>query len=164
MFSLEDIIDSSEGLEIKRAIAVKMILHDYKTKDICTLLDVSVSFVSKWKTIYEDKGAEGLRLGYKGGTGFLTESQRNELFFHLKDKTHYHVKDLKELIERRYGVVYLSNQSYYDILKEAGLSWHQTQAVNPKRDEDQVLLKREELKKTGRTPSGDKVWRSGCFC
>jgi putative transposase len=103
--------------------------------------------VSKWKTIYENEGANGLRLHYKGGTGFLTESQRDEIFFHLKDKPHYSVEELRDLIECRYGVVYQSKQSYYDLLKEAGLSWHQTQAVNPKRDEGQVWLKREAIKK-----------------
>jgi len=147
MFDLEDIIDVPESLEIKRALAVKMIIYDFKTEDVCSLLDVSDSFVSKWKTIYENEGAKGLRLKYKGGTGFLTESQRFEIFFHLKNKPHYSVEELKELIERRYGVVYQSKQSYYDLLKEAGLSWHQTQAVNPKRDESQVQLKREEIKK-----------------
>ena len=147
MLNLDDIIDSLDGLEIKRALAVKMILHDFKVKDICNLLEVSDSFVSKWKTIYENEGAEGLRLKYKGGTGFLTETQRFEIFFHLKDKAHYSIEELKDLIERRYGVVYQSKQPYYDLLKEAGLSWHQTEAVNPKRDEAQVLLKREELKK-----------------
>ena len=34
-------------------------------------------------------------------------------------------------IKRRYNIVYQSKQSYYDILKDAGLSWHRTQAVNP---------------------------------
>ena len=33
------------------------------------------------------------------------------------------------------------------MLKEAGLRGHQTQAINPERDEGQVLLKREEIKK-----------------
>jgi len=59
MFDLEDIIDAPEGLEIKRALAVKMIIYDVKTKEICSLLDVSDSFVSKWKTIDENEGAEG---------------------------------------------------------------------------------------------------------
>ena len=147
MSSLDEIIGSLKGLEIKRALAVKMILHDFKTKDICAWLDVSDAFVSKWKTIYENEGADGLRLHYKGGTGFLTECQRHEIFFYLKDKTHYQLKELKEFIERQYGVVYQSKQSYYNLLKEAGLSWHRTQAVNPKRDADQVVLKREEIKK-----------------
>lgn len=151
MLELEDIIDSPEGLEIKRALAVKMIIHDFKTKEICFLLDVSDSFVSKWKTIYENEGAEGLRLKYKGGTGFLTEAQRFEIFFHLKNKPYYSVEELRDLIEHRYGVVYQSKPSYYDMLKEAGLSWHQTQAINPKRDEGQVLLKREAIKKNLRS-------------
>ena len=54
MLDLEDIIDAPEGLEIKRALAVKMILHDFKTKEICSLLEVSDSFVSKWKMIDEN--------------------------------------------------------------------------------------------------------------
>ena len=44
-------------------------------------------------------------------------------------------------------MVYQSKPSYYDLLKEGGLSWHQTPAVNPKRDAAQVLWKREEIKK-----------------
>ena len=66
MLKLEAIIDAPEGREIKRAIAVKMVMLGFKTKDICDVLDVSDSFVSKWKTIYENEGAGGLRLRYKG--------------------------------------------------------------------------------------------------
>ena len=76
MLTLEVIIDAPEGREIKRAIAVKMVVLGFKTKDICDVLGVSDSFVSKWKTIYENEGADGLRLNYKGGTGFLTESPK----------------------------------------------------------------------------------------
>ena len=65
----------------------------------------------------------------------------------LRDKPHYSMEELRDLIERRYGIVYQSKQSYYDLLKEAGLSWHRTQAVNPKKQEDLVFLKREEIKK-----------------
>ncbi|MBK8750124.1 MAG: helix-turn-helix domain-containing protein [Candidatus Competibacteraceae bacterium] len=64
-----------------------MIINDFKTSEICSLLDVSDSFVSKWKTIYENEGAEGLRLKYKGGTGFLTEAQRFEIFFFVEEQT-----------------------------------------------------------------------------
>ena len=66
---------------------------------------------------------------------------------HLQDKPHYSVEALRDWIERRYGVIYQSKQSDYDLLKEAGLGWHRTQAANPKKKEDLVLLKREEIKK-----------------
>jgi transposase len=54
MFTLENIIDSKAGREIKRAIAVKMVSQGFLVKDICELLDVSDAFVSKWKRIYEE--------------------------------------------------------------------------------------------------------------
>jgi transposase len=60
------------------------------------------------------------------------------------------VEELSEWMQRRFGVTYQSRQSYYDLLKAAGLSWHQTQAINPKRDEEEVELKRHELKKNWR--------------
>lgn len=44
-----------------------------------------------------------------------------------------------------YQVVYKSKQSYYDLLKEGGLSWKKTEKVNPKRDEAVVEKKREEI-------------------
>jgi len=147
MSTLEDIINSPESLEVKRALAVKMFLFDFKTEDICMLLDVSDSFVSKWKIIYENEGASALKVNYQGGTGFLTEVQHIQIMVHLKNQPHCSVEELRDYIESHFGIVYQSKQSYYDLLKAAGLSWHQTQAVNPKRDEGQVLQKREEIKK-----------------
>ena len=147
MLTLKNIIDTGDSREIKRALAVKMVILGFKVKDICDALEISVAFVSKWKIIYEKEGAKGLLLHYKGGPKFLTDVQRREICFHLKDKPHYSIEELRDLLERRYGVVYQSKQSYYELLKEAGLSWHRTQAVNPKRDMGAVLLKREEIKK-----------------
>ena len=86
MLTLDDIIDVPEGREIKRAIAVKMNALGFKTNDICDVLEVSDSFVSKWKTIYENEGANALRLNYKGGTGFLTDFQRQEIIYFIRNK------------------------------------------------------------------------------
>jgi putative transposase len=146
MSSLEDIIDLPANLEVKRALAVKMIIFDFKTEDICALLNVSDSFVSKWKIRFENEGADALKLNYKGGKGFLTEDQRDEILFYLRMQPHYSVEELRDYIEYHYDVVYHSKQSYYDLLKEGRQSWHQTQAANPNRDEAQVLQKREEIK------------------
>lgn len=157
MSSLEAIINSPANLEIKRALAVKMILSDFKTEDICALLNVSNSFISKWKIIFENKGTGALKVNYKGGMGFLTEDQRDEIIFYLRMQSHYSVEELRDYIERHYGVIYHSKQSYYDLLKAGGLSWHQTQADNPKRDEAQVWRKREELKKTSDAPGRNGI-------
>ena len=64
MFTLDDILDSLENLEMKRAIAVKMVQCDFKAEDSCAVLNVSDSFVSKWKVIYENQGARALKVNY----------------------------------------------------------------------------------------------------
>jgi len=93
MATLEDIIDSPENLEVKRARAVKMFLFDFKTEEICTLLNVSDSLVSKWKIMYENEGASALKVNDQGGTGFLTEQQRIQILLHLDNKPHGSVEE-----------------------------------------------------------------------
>ena len=66
MLKLENIIDAEEGREIKRALAVKMVLEKIETHVICKLLEVSASFVSKWKNIYEAEGQMDFFLIIKG--------------------------------------------------------------------------------------------------
>ncbi len=96
MPSLEDIIALPANLEVKRALAVKMILFDFKTEAICALLNVSDALVSQWKIRYENEGAKALKLNYKGGTGFLTEDQRDEIIFHLRRQPHYRVEERRD--------------------------------------------------------------------
>ena len=62
-----------------------MFIFDFKTEDICTLLNVSDSFVSKWKIVYENEGASALKVNCQGGTGFLTEEQRIQILLHLEN-------------------------------------------------------------------------------
>ena len=147
MTTLDDFIHAPECREARRALAVKMVLMDFKTKDICELLNVSDAFVSKWKVIYEKEGASALELKYQGGTRFLTENQRQAVLMHLRRQSHFDLKELMDLIEERYGVVYQSKQSYYDLLDEARITWHRTEAVNPQRDGAKILLRREEIQR-----------------
>lgn len=164
MLTLEEMIDAKEGREIKRAVAVKMSLQGFQTKDICELLEVSDAFVSKWKIIYQNQGAEGLRLQYHGSEGFLTAAQRDEVIVEWRGRTTCEVAELRDWIESRYGVVYKSKQSYYDILAEVAMSRRKTQPENPKRDEQQVLVKRDDIKKPRSSAASDSVWATPCFC
>ena len=72
-------------------------------------------------------------------------------------KVEYSVEELRDYMQDQFGIVYQSKQSYYDLLKAGGLTWHQTQAVNPELDEPQVLQKREAIKKNWR-----RVNRKSC--
>ena len=58
------------------------------------------------------------------------------------------MKEIVEYIKNKYNVIYKSQQSYYDLLTDAGLSWKKTQKDNPKKDEEKVIERREWIKKT----------------
>ena len=99
MSSLDSMIDSPASLEMKRALAMKMMLFDFQTQDICALLTVSDSFVSKWEIIDENEGAAALQLPYTGGRGLLTEDQHDELIFPLRTPPPGSVEELRDDLE-----------------------------------------------------------------
>lgn len=151
MLNLEDIINNSDDVrELKRALAVNMSAEGTEVSDICKGLRVSDSYVSKWKIIYEKEGAEGLLIKYKGSKGYLGAARRKEIIGYIEKCEHISTEELRDHIEEKYGVVYKSKQSYYDLLKAAGKSWHKSQKKNPKKNEERVILRREEIKKNFR--------------
>jgi putative transposase len=149
MDSLDEMINQSrDPRELKRALSVKMGQEGYKPQQISQLLNVSEQYVSKWKGVYEAEGVKGLALGYEGKKPYLAVEQRAEVVNWLKEHPSLRLEELRDYLEERYGVVYQSKQSYYELMREGGLSYHRNEGVNPKRAEAQVLQKRAELKKS----------------
>jgi hypothetical protein len=57
------------------------------------------------------------------------------------------VEEVRDHVETTYGIVNQSKQSSDDLLRAGGMSDHQSEKENPKRDEAQVQTRREEIKK-----------------
>ena len=151
MQDLEAIInESTEVREVKRAISVKMGQQGFSVVQIGQVLNVSPQYVSKWKGQYEGEGAVALRLGQRGSEGYLSEAQRQEIGQWVGAHQTLTIEGVRDYVEERYGVVYQSKQSYYELLEAGGLSYHRSEKVNPKRDEAQVVSRREEIKKNWR--------------
>jgi len=149
MTSLDEIInDSRDALEVKRAVCVKMALSGMPTVQITEMLNVTPQYVSKWRVRYEQQGAGSLVAGYRGSESYLTGEHRAEILSWIKTQETISVQAVRDYVEEQYGVVYQSKQSYYDLLQAAGLSYHKSEKRNPKRDEAQVLERRDEIKKT----------------
>ncbi len=148
MRDLDELInEATYGREVKRAVSVKMGQQGFSPAQICQVLNVSPQYVSKWKGQYEAEGAAALRLGHRGSEGYLREEQRQEIVLWIGAYETLTVEAVRDYVEERYGVVYQSKQSYYALLEAGGLSYHRSEHVNPKRDEAQVLARREEIKK-----------------
>ena len=146
MVNLEEIItNSKDAREVKRAIAVKMLEQGFLVLEIKTVLQVSDSFISKWKLIYQKEGAQGLILRYKVKPSYLDAASRQEVISMIQSKETFSVEELRDYLESEYQVVYKTKESYYQLLKEGGLSWKKSEKVNPKRDEELVKQKQEEI-------------------
>ncbi len=108
--------------ELKRALAVQMWLNGYKHSEIQESLSVSSGFITKWTQRHNRLELSGLKLGYRGSSGYLTADQKAETLSWIKAQNHWHLPDLQAYLEDQYTVVFQSKQSYYDLFSDAGLS------------------------------------------
>jgi putative transposase len=142
---LTEFIESNpDARELKRATSVKMYQQGYKHREITEILGVVSGFISKWTQIYEQKGVAGLLLAYKGSTGYLNQSQRQEIILWLKSKSYWNLTELQDFVKDHYDVVFESKQSYYQLFEDAGISWKKTQKRNPK--ENPILVQKKNRK------------------
>ncbi len=140
--TLNEFIKSNpDPRELKRALAVKMFLENYKHREIQTVLGISSGFISKWTKIYEKSGIDGLKLGYLGSNGYLEASQRQEIIRWLTEKDYWNLAEVQGHIQDNYDVVFESKQSYYSLFEQAGISWKKTQKRNPKEEPELVKKK-----------------------
>ena len=122
-----------------------MLMQNYSHSAIGSILGVSVSFISKWKYIFVEQGVAGLRLKYKGSKSYLAPAEKQIVLNWLKQNSSWHLSELKEYIEDNFNVEFESNQSYYDLFKQANISWNSTQKTNPRKDSDLVAKKKLEI-------------------
>lgn len=145
---LDNFIESNpDARELKRALATKLAKIGYKYRESKQILNVSPSFISKWRSIFEKEGISGLKLGYKGSKGYLSSKEKQDIIKWLKGKDHWMLTELQAHIQEKYGVTYKSNQSYYDLFHQAGISWKKSQKKNPKKDPKQIAAKQKEIQK-----------------
>lgn len=151
MQSIDEIINESGDVrEVKRALGIKLLEQGMSPGQISEVLNVSVQWVSKWKGKYERAGAAGLLVGYQGSVGYLPEAAKATIVGWIEKQTTVTVEEVRDYVEREYGVVYQSKESYYQLLEAGGMSYHQSEKANPKRQDTQVQERREAIKKNWR--------------
>ena len=144
--TLESFIKSNPDVrELKRGLAVKMAIEEYPYQRITQLLGVSSFCISDWKKKFKANGIEGIRLGHKGSRKYLTQAQFAEVVKWLSSQECWHLEELVNYLDKQYGVVYKSKQSYYNLFDLANISWKRTQKANSKSDEELVKKKQKKL-------------------
>jgi transposase len=136
---------TTEVKEIKRALAAQMVLQGISYHKIQELLNVSHQFISKWKNRVIFEGVESLKLQFKGTKSELKPQEKEQVINWLREQEYLRLSDLKIYLEREYNIIYKSNQSYYNLLKEAKISWKKTQKKNPAKNDELVEAKKKEI-------------------
>ena len=148
MTSLDEIITESKDVrEVKRAVSVKMLQQGIPAAKISMILNVSLQYISQWKTVYASKGAASLSMAYKGSQGYLTKAQHREVLQGIAQHTTLQREELIAHIAEAYHVLYQSKPSYYRLLEDGGRSSHRSEAMHPRHNTDKVLTRREEITK-----------------
>ena len=75
-----------DARELKRAIAVRMALSGNIYHEISKILGVSNFFIGYYKQQFKTKGIAGIKRGYQGSKGYLTDLQNTEVIEWLKNK------------------------------------------------------------------------------
>ena len=91
--------EKRDSRELKRALAVKLCLENYSYRQIQSIVDVSIGFISKWKKIFLTQGVKGLRLGHKGAKPFLNHQEKAAVINYLKTKDDWNLRELPPLPE-----------------------------------------------------------------
>lgn len=97
--------------------------------------------------IFEEKGIEGLKLSYKGAKSYLTEEEKNEVLIWLSRQEYWDLSELECYLIEQFDVAFQSQTSYYNLLKEAKISWQKAQPKNPRKNPELVKKKTEEIQK-----------------
>ena len=101
----------AECRECKRALAVQLDLLGVGSAFIEELLNVSASFIRKWRVRYQKYGIERLYVQYQGSQGYLSPTEHAEVIAFLMTKDSYGFDELCTYLDEHDGVVYKSKQS-----------------------------------------------------
>ena len=151
MDRLAQLIEETTDVRVlKRALSVKLGAEGMATEAIGRVLQVTPRAGRKWRRCYEREGGEGIPVKYRGSESYRSVEQRQEVEDGRGAQETITLEEVCDELEARYGIVYQSKQSYYDLLDARGLSYHRTEKGNPNRNEAQGLERREEIKKNWR--------------
>ena len=87
-------------------------------------------------------GVESLKLQYKGTQGYLKAVEKEQIIEWMRAQSHLRLSDLQEYLKKQYYVVFDRLQIYYNLLKEAGITWKKLTHINSAKNEELVKAKK----------------------
>lgn len=133
--------------EWKRVEAVRLRLLGLCYQVIQQRLGVSTSFIAQNQRKYKERGLEGLKLGYKGSKTYLTKEEKAEIMVWLHPRERRNISELERHLIETYDVVFLSRESYDQLLRSSHLTWQKGNRENPRKNPEKIKEINEKIAK-----------------
>lgn len=133
-----------ESYEIyRRLLLIRMVTKGQSISKASENLNISRKTGERWIKKYNEKGVDGLFSDYSncGRKSYLSNEQLEELRqIIIGNEENFNLKDVKNLIEEKYGIQYSEKQIWVITRKKLGLNYgkpfieYNTRPENPKDD------------------------------
>ena len=145
---LQEFVSNNRDVrEWKRGEAVRLRLLGVNYQAIKQRLGVSTSFIAQSQRKYKERGLAGLKLGYKGSKTYLTDEEKSEIMVWLYPRARRNISELERHLIETYDLVFLSRESYYQILRSSHLTWQKGNRENPRKNPEKVKEINEKIAK-----------------
>jgi len=132
---LQEFVSNNRDVrEWKRAEVVRLRLLGVNYQAIKQRLGVSTSFIAQSQRKYKERGLAGLKLGYKGSKTYLTDAEKAEIMVWLYPRERRNISELERHLIETYDLVFLSRESYYQLLRSSHLTWQKGNRENPRKN------------------------------
>lgn len=153
---LQEFVSNSRDVrEWKRGEAVRLRVLGVSYQEIQKRLGVSISFIAKSQKRYTERGIAGLKLGYQGSKSYLTDEEKSQIIEWLRPRERRNISELERHLIETYDVVFKSPESYYHILRKSQLSWQKGNRENPRKNQEKVEEKNQEIAEMLKEFKGD---------
>jgi transposase len=134
-----------DAYELKRLQAVRLYGSGELISRIQEMVNAAENTIRQWVMRYQARGVSGLASQWQGGNANkLTDEQRADLMQRIDSYTpdqliapdvrtdegiFWTISDFQIVIEQWYGVVYKSENSYYNLMRACDLSYQKAEKV-----------------------------------
>lgn len=134
-----------DAYELKRLQAVRLYGSGEIISSIQEVVSAAENTIRQWVMRYQAQGVRGLASQWQGGNAKkLTDEQRADLIqridtytpdqviapdVRLDEGIFWTISDFQIVVEQWYGVIYSSENSYYNLMRACGLSYQKAEKV-----------------------------------
>lgn len=154
--------------ERDRARAILKLIEGKRRKEVADFFDISLTTLGEWQQKFKKYGADGLRTKPQRGNRYQLsgeEKQAIKQVIHNKTPNELEMKGvfwtvplLRSYVKREYHVLYQSANTYRELFKFCGFSYHKPDTVNKRQNPHMRKRFEDTLKKSSNGTVEKIVW------